>query len=248
MPSHRTRRPEWERACTQCGLVYWPFDESSRFCSKACHGLSMTTLVARICEICGASFMAKPSHVAQGKERFCARPCADVWHSIRLGTAEDRFWSLVDKTGDCWPRGGAHDGRGYAVFDSRRASHFAYVMRSGIAIPTGTCILHTCDNRACVRNDDEGVYVVRGRDLPRWGHLALGTKLENQWDKIDKGRQARGEGAGAAKLTEAQVVEIRRLYQTGAIKAHLALQFGIHPTTVADIIKRHIWSHLPPPE
>ena len=48
---------------------------------------------------------------------------------------------------------------------------------SGDWPPDDRLVGHTCDNRRCVRADDVGIYIVRGRELPRRGHLFLGTQL-----------------------------------------------------------------------
>src|SRR5688572_26213189 len=101
---------------------------------------------------------------------------------------------------------------------------------------------HTCDNPACVRNDDVGVYVVRGVEYPRFGHLWLGTTVTNSYDRTDKGRSPSGDRHGArthpetklgernpaAKLTEAIVRTIRTLHAQGGITYEdIALQYGL---------------------
>ena len=52
-------------------------------------------------------------------------------------------------------------------------------------IPEGMWVLHKCDNPGCIRID----------------HLFLGTPVDNMWDKMVKGRCARGENHGCYKLT-----------------------------------------------
>jgi DNA-binding XRE family transcriptional regulator len=43
-------------------------------------------------------------------------------------------------------------------------------------------------------------------------HLFLGTQAENMRDMIRKGRNVTGEKHGNAKLTDLEIIEIRRLY------------------------------------
>lgn len=130
-------------------------------------------------------------------------------HRRGTGTpVADRFYSFVDKTypppehamnlGSCWQWLGSGVGEGYGRFNRKvpgrtryasvRAHRFSWELRSGAAIPDGFEVLHTCDNRRCVRNDDEGFYVVNGKSLPRFGHLFLGTAADNSIDMVKKDR------------------------------------------------------------
>jgi hypothetical protein len=91
-------------------------------------------------------------------------------------------------------------------------------------------------------------------------HLFLGTRTENNADRDQKGRTAkgsnngrhthpestvRGEDSGAAKLTTKQVKEIRARYATGDISAReLGAQYGISHTHVLFLHKRRSWWHI----
>lgn len=59
-------------------------------------------------------------------------------------------------------------------------------------------------------------------------------------------RRAVGEQNQSAKLTAAQVREIRELYATGRYSQRaLAQQFGVGQNCVCDVVNRKTWRHIP---
>ncbi len=163
-------------------------------------------------------------------------------------TAEDRFWSFVDRRDDgCWQWLGGTC-KGYGTFTvkslgkSFRAHRFAYALAHG-AIPDGLHVLHRCDNPPCVNPE----------------HLFLGTHLENVADMVAKGRGAkgdrsgarlhpercpRGERSGMAKLTAAQVDEIRATPRRRGGQHQLALRFGVSDATISMILNGKVWASV----
>jgi hypothetical protein len=98
----------------------------------------------------------------------------------------DRFWAKVDKAhpSGCWVWTAAHHRDGYGAFwlDGRqvKAHRVAYaLMHPGEALPDDKVVRHECDNPPCVR------------------HLILGTSLENDLDRVKRGRSATGDRNGA---------------------------------------------------
>jgi hypothetical protein len=99
------------------------------------------------------------------------------------------------------------------------------------AIPEGLFVCHRCDNRRCCNPE----------------HLFLGTAAENSADMKVKGRAARPRGAacGMAKLTAAQVSEIRRRFvpgrlaklRSGCSSPELAAEFGVSRKYIAKLAK-----------
>jgi HNH endonuclease len=71
-------------------------------------------------------------------------------------TAEERFWSRVEKGDGCWQwKGSLSDGYGSLSFNGviSRAHRVAYALLRG-SLPEGGLVLdHTCRNRACVNPD-----------------------------------------------------------------------------------------------
>lgn len=96
------------------------------------------------------------------------------------------------------------------------------------AIPRGFVVMHECDNRACCRID----------------HLRLGTQLENIADRNAKGRQARGSKIGCSKLSERDVLGMRREFAFGAAAKHVAAKYGITERHAMFIRSGRGWAHV----
>jgi hypothetical protein len=74
-------------------------------------------------------------------------------------------------------------------------------------------------------------------------NLAWSTHVENIADKEAHGTMLRGAGVGTSKLTEADVLAMRRLYPALSRSA-LAKRFGVGKSTVHDAVTGRRWSHL----
>lgn len=142
----------------------------------------------------------------------------------------DRFWSKVDKSGDCWLWTASKDKDGYGqirVDGKNLKAHRLVIELEGSDVPSGMCVLHRCDTPSCVRPD----------------HLYIGTMADNVRDRDDRGRRAPpvGENNGRAKLTTEDVAKIRRVYASGFTQQMIANRFGVHQTTISNIIRGRNW-------
>lgn len=175
-----------------------------------------------------------------------------------------RFWSKVDKTGDCWVWTAGTRGRGSHRYGAiringknRSAHRVSWELTNG-PIPGGLVVCHHCDNPPCVRPD----------------HLFLGTVQDNALDRDRKGRSGlpasnqnpdhirhraagirayweqhpgarAGSKAGFSKLTEQQALEIIATYKAGGItQEQLGRRYGVNQRTVSTIITGTHWRHL----
>lgn len=156
---------------------------------------------------------------------------------------QQRFDKFVDKSGDCWIWTGQIGHYGYGVmglWDGKklkqiRTHRLSYELHRG-KIPDGLCVLHRCDNPACVNPD----------------HLFLGTQTDNLKDMRQKGRQGknvqypRGEDSYLARVTEKDVREIRRRYDGGERVPSILKSMALPITDdgVRRIARRQTWKHL----
>lgn len=74
-------------------------------------------------------------------------------------------------------------------------------------------------------------------------HLSWKTRQENHADKLLHGTHNRGERSPVAKLSAAQVREIRSM-KGRVTQGSLAKSFGVTRATVSDILKRKTWRYL----
>lgn len=135
---------------------------------------------------------------------------------------------FVNKNQECWVWTGSLNSYGYgtATFQGKQAliHRLFYKLYVGLIKP-GYLICHKCDNRSCCNPD----------------HLYQGTPQQNAEDCAARGKTARGERQGSAKLTREKVEELRSLYEDGRTQKSLAEQFKISQSNVSKITRRASW-------
>lgn len=155
----------------------------------------------------------------------------------------NRFWSNIAITANdnlCWEwqRSTDKDGYGQFYFGNETGWHRglshrgAWEMLIG-EIPAGLKVLHKCDNPKCCN--------------PK--HLFIGTSQDNTLDMFAKGRgyipAPKGERNSHCKLTESQVLEIRKQFTIGESSfKELAHTMNVSPATISSIVKRRTWKHI----
>ena len=140
----------------------------------------------------------------------------------------ERFMNFVDKTDDCWYWIGSKNNYGYGKFylqGKKWLAHRLMYWHCYGELTEGLVVCHTCRNK-CVNPE----------------HFEEDTQSKNTADKVRDGTDARGEKHGSAKLTAAQVLEIRR--RSTEKQCDLAKEFGVNYGTISAIINRQNWKHI----
>lgn len=169
-----------------------------------------------------------------------------------MSEIELRFWSKVNKQGPlpkgkcvkiypeikatrCWIWTAAINDKGYGQFtvdgETISAHRFAFILR--YKYDPIKCVLHKCDTPKCVR----------------WLHHFTGTRASNIADMVSKDRHSKGlkhslcqphnkgDASGNCKITDKQVLEIRKLYNKKKLRQiDLAKIFNVTPHTIYMIV------------
>lgn len=172
--------------------------------------------------------MAQTNTITHDGQTFFQLPTFPAYYVGRNGT----FYSTLSKTILCPPP----NSRGYCVL---------HLQKSGW---THTVSAHriVCEffhgpppaNRpfACHRNDVG--------DDNRAVNLYWANQTQNLEDAARNSRMKYGSRHARAKLTETQVLEIRRRLTAGATQGQCAKMFGIHKGVVSRIHLRKAWRHI----
>jgi len=101
-----------------------------------------------------------------------------------------------------------------APFGQARTHRVSYELTYG-PIPEGMCVLHHCDNPACVRPD----------------HLFLGTKKDNAKDAASKGHM--NCVPGKHRVIPSQVIlAVLQAVESGMSQHQAAKKYGVHYSSV----------------
>lgn len=159
---------------------------------------------------------------------------------MQVHPLKERFFKHVNKTSTCWLWTAYCQKIGYGVFgigsrtDKTRKTQLAHrvswIIHNGL-IPDGMKVCHSCDNPPCVNPE----------------HLWLGTQADNVLDAAKKHRMVgfKGSKNNASKLTESQVLEIRKIFDESHITiAQLTRLFPVSRPVIQGIVDRRFWTHI----
>ena len=117
--------------------------------------------------------------------------------------------------------------KGYARLNIGYVHRLRYAHSYG-PIPPWLWCLHRCNNSRCINPE----------------HIYLGDHAQNMADMREACRQGHGENHYNAKFTEADVLKIRLLRQSGARVCDIARSYGVRHQQVSMICNRQTWRHI----
>ena len=141
-------------------------------------------------------------------------------------TSIKRFYKNFVAVDGCWIWT-ATEVKGYGkmmAFGERYAHRVSYVIHKG-KLSKDMEVMHVCDNSICVNP----------------AHLRKGSHSENMKDMVVKGRSARGEKQRNAKLTEQQVIQLRK---SPGLARSLSRKFGVAEITARQAQRGVTWKYL----
>lgn len=155
------------------------------------------------------------------------------WKESKIKSLEDRFWSKVNKTDDCWLWTASTYKSGYGHFRRKindkwtmyKSHRFSYELANRCEIPKNLFVLHKCDVPACVNPD----------------HLYLGTHADNMRDMREKGRNRWGNNPNHRLLSYEIAKNIRKDYRNGLRYKQIEEKYSVSKQQVSRIVLNLIW-------
>jgi hypothetical protein len=148
------------------------------------------------------------------------------------------FWKRVEpkSNNECWDWKGNKNREGYGRIGTigyqERAHRFSWIVHNG-PIKKGLFVCHHCDNPSCVNPN----------------HLFLGTSIDNNRDRHEKGRTRCGRQIGIdhnmAKLNDDLVRSLYKEAKEGRLtQRQLSIKYKVSQSVVSRILNGKTWSHL----
>lgn len=197
-----------------------------------------------ICEQCEHKFVTRKR--SERIIRFCSQKCSsekldplekEKWINIhkewenepresKIAIMKDSFEKFFDKSDGCWLWKGSKKSKlpygGFTFRSKNKIAHRASWEIYRGEIPSDLLVLHRCDVPGCVNPD----------------HLFLGTHLDNQRDKVTKGRH-KGE-----KLNPEKVKEIKSLMREDYGDMKISRKYGVSYQTIWHIRIGRTWKDI----
>jgi hypothetical protein len=135
----------------------------------------------------------------------------------------------VNESG-CWVcTSHRQDAAGYTVIRRggtapQRLHRYVYQLENG-PLTSDQVVMHICDNPPCFNPE----------------HLKVGTHADNVHDKVNKGRHCVGTENGSTKLSDEDVLSIRKDTRS---HTSIAKDYEVGRATIGQIMRGETWKHL----
>lgn len=163
--------------------------------------------------------------------RECARNRRSPNRLVPHKTAEERFWSYVDKQPEdvCWNWTGGVSSNGYGGFwhdNTTIGAHvFSVFLRDGTLPSQELLVRHVCNNKLCCNPQ----------------HLVVGTPKENSEDMIRAGTSQRGVKNTNNKLKSD---DVKTIYESRESITALAHKYEVTKQCIYLIKQKKNWYYL----
>jgi hypothetical protein len=172
-----------------------------------------------------------------------------------------RYINKGNNKNSCWEWTGCLHHSGYGVIQFKNIQYQAHRLMYQFfvgSIPEGLLVCHKCDNPRCCNPAHLfiGTPKENSQDMVKKGRALFGDRNPsrifperrprgaNHWTKLKPTNILRGSENPKAKLTERNVIEIRKLRKDGIRIKDLSTRFGVSETHIKYIIYRKSWVHI----
>ncbi|WP_326768684.1 hypothetical protein OG978_32840 [Streptomyces sp. NBC_01591] len=238
--------PPQKRSCDICGTDMANRRKDARLCSRECRNAARYRIerpATRQCTVIedGTRCPSPATHRLK-TDAWCKKhhtryerhgdPLAVLAEQRPNGEVQEHLHQAANaRTDDCILLPSSASGRLSVTYQGKPMTAARAVWTITHAAPGSRHVLHTC------HRGDDGCINIR--------HLYLGDHERNMLDMVEAGRSSRGENSARSVLTEANVREIRRRYRAGeATQQALSAEFGVHPSTISNVVTGRNWGWL----
>lgn len=152
---------------------------------------------------------------------------------------EELFWKRVVKPSEnvCWTFSGVPSIRGYARFFLNGKIHYAHEYSYELMnekIPSGERVIQTCYKKDCVNPKHLLItYVNCKKNVSPFNNILIDGFKKELFPQLNH-----------FKLTESDILVIRKKFIEKCSVLKLAREYGLNKTTINDIVNRKIWKHI----